>query len=57
MDLRDSDVEAAFRAELRAWLDRTLPELPDPPARDDWPRGWRTTPTGSAGCSTPATRA
>ena len=37
MDLRDSDVEAAFRAELRAWLDRTLPELPDPPARDDWP--------------------
>jgi alkylation response protein AidB-like acyl-CoA dehydrogenase len=37
MDLRDSEVEAAFRAELRGWLDRTLPELPSPPARDDWP--------------------
>jgi alkylation response protein AidB-like acyl-CoA dehydrogenase len=37
MDLRDSDVEAAFRAELRVWLERTLPELANPPARDDWP--------------------
>jgi len=37
MDLRDSDAEAAFRAELRHWLERTLPELPTPPGRDDWP--------------------
>ena len=37
MDLRDSDEEAAFRAELREWLERTLPELPEPPGRDDWP--------------------
>ena len=37
MDLRDSDAEAEFRAELRRWLGRTLPELPAPPARDDWP--------------------
>jgi hypothetical protein len=37
MDLRDSDAEAAFRAELRSWLARTLPELPAPPARGDWP--------------------
>jgi alkylation response protein AidB-like acyl-CoA dehydrogenase len=37
MDLRDSDAEAAFRAELREWLERTLPELPLQPGRDDWP--------------------
>jgi alkylation response protein AidB-like acyl-CoA dehydrogenase len=37
VDLRDSDAEAAFRAELRAWLARTLPELDAPPGRDDWP--------------------
>jgi alkylation response protein AidB-like acyl-CoA dehydrogenase len=37
MDLRDSDAETAFRAELRHWLERTLPEVPAPPPRDDWP--------------------
>jgi alkylation response protein AidB-like acyl-CoA dehydrogenase len=37
MDLRLSESDKAFRAELRDWLGRTLPELPAPPARDDWP--------------------
>ncbi len=37
MDLRYSDADEAFRAELRSWLTRTLAELPEPPARDDWP--------------------
>ncbi len=37
MDLRRSEEDEAFRAELRAWLARALPELDHPPARDDWP--------------------
>jgi hypothetical protein len=37
MDLRYSDADEAFRAELRAWLTQSLGELPSPPARDDWP--------------------
>ena len=37
MDLRLSESDEAFRAELRDWLARTLPELPTEPARDDWP--------------------
>ncbi len=37
MDLRYSEHDEAFRTELRAWLARTLPELPEHPARDDWP--------------------
>jgi alkylation response protein AidB-like acyl-CoA dehydrogenase len=37
VDLRYSESDDALRAELRAWLARTLPELPAPPARDDWP--------------------
>jgi alkylation response protein AidB-like acyl-CoA dehydrogenase len=37
MDLRLSESDEAFRAELRAWLGRSLPELPAAPARDDWP--------------------
>src|SRR5919109_757995 len=36
MDLRYTEGEQAFRRELRAWLDRTLPALPPPPRRDDW---------------------
>ena len=36
MDLRDSEADAAFRAELREWLDRTLPQLPKHPDREDW---------------------
>ena len=37
MDLRYSESDEAFRAELREWLSRTLPELPEHPVRDDWP--------------------
>lgn len=37
MDLRLSESDEAFRAELRAWLARVLPELASAPARDDWP--------------------
>ncbi len=37
MELRDTPAEAELRAELRAWLQRVLPELPAPPGRDDWP--------------------
>jgi alkylation response protein AidB-like acyl-CoA dehydrogenase len=36
MDLRDSDADAAFRAELRGWLERTVPHLPSVPEREDW---------------------
>jgi alkylation response protein AidB-like acyl-CoA dehydrogenase len=37
MQLRDDETEAAFRAQLREWLETELPKLPDPPGRDDWP--------------------
>jgi alkylation response protein AidB-like acyl-CoA dehydrogenase len=37
MDLRYSEADEAFRAELRSWLAESLPQLPAPPARDDWP--------------------
>lgn len=37
MDLRYSASEASFRAELRAWLAATLPELGPAPATTDWP--------------------
>jgi alkylation response protein AidB-like acyl-CoA dehydrogenase len=36
VDLRYSETDDAFRAQLRAWLARTLPELPFRPARGDW---------------------
>jgi alkylation response protein AidB-like acyl-CoA dehydrogenase len=36
MDLRDSPSEAALRADLRAWLDEQLPQLPPAPAPEDW---------------------
>ena len=36
MDLRDSEADAAFRAEVREWLERTLPSLPPHPEREDW---------------------
>src|SRR6478736_4183384 len=44
MDLRNSDADEAFRAELRAWLAAELPQLPPQPARDDWDarRRWDT---------------
>ena len=37
MDLRYSDAEQAFRSSLRAWLEATLPGLPDKPSPEDWP--------------------
>lgn len=36
MDLRHTPEQEAFRADLRAWLGRTLPTLPPEPDRDDW---------------------
>src|SRR5438105_8419299 len=38
MDLRWSEEDERFRAELRAWLDYALPVLGPPPDRDDWKR-------------------
>jgi alkylation response protein AidB-like acyl-CoA dehydrogenase len=37
VNLADTPEEAAFRAELRAWLDDAIPTVPPPPAPDDWP--------------------
>ncbi len=37
MDLRYTDAEEAFRRELRAWLEATVPALPERPDPDDWP--------------------
>ena len=37
MDLRYTDAEEAFRRELRAWLEATLPGLPPRPDPNDWP--------------------
>jgi hypothetical protein len=36
VDLRYSASDEGFRAELRAWLEETLPALSPPPAPDDW---------------------
>ncbi|MEZ5169380.1 MAG: acyl-CoA dehydrogenase family protein [Acidimicrobiia bacterium] len=36
MDLRYTDADEAFRSELRAWLEATLPGLPELPGRDAW---------------------
>ena len=36
MELRYTEEEEAFRAELRAWLDEAVPAFPAPPDRDDW---------------------
>lgn len=36
MDLRYTADEDAFRADLRGWLAKVLPELPAAPDRDDW---------------------
>jgi alkylation response protein AidB-like acyl-CoA dehydrogenase len=35
--LRDTEDEAAFRAELRAWLAESVPKLPPQPDHTDWP--------------------
>ncbi|MHB8439186.1 MAG: acyl-CoA dehydrogenase family protein [Acidimicrobiales bacterium] len=37
MDLRYSAAEEAFRAELRAWLERVVPTLGPAPSHLDWP--------------------
>jgi alkylation response protein AidB-like acyl-CoA dehydrogenase len=37
MDLRYSRSEDRFRAEVRAWLELSLPSLPSPPDAADWP--------------------
>jgi len=62
VDLRFDAGELAFRARLRAWLAETLPTLPPPPDRDDWPArrrhdtGWqrRLFEAGYAGVDWPA---
>ncbi|MEU3772295.1 acyl-CoA dehydrogenase [Streptomyces sp. NPDC032472] len=37
MDLSYTEEEQEFRARLRAWLAKVLPELPPKPSADDWP--------------------
>ncbi|MCY0931946.1 acyl-CoA dehydrogenase [Streptomyces sp. H27-H1] len=37
MDLTYTEEEQEFRARLRAWLAKVLPELPARPSPDDWP--------------------
>ncbi|HMK62182.1 MAG TPA: acyl-CoA dehydrogenase family protein [Acidimicrobiales bacterium] len=37
MDLRYSDTEEAFRADLRRWLEDVVPRLPPEPSPFDWP--------------------
>ncbi len=62
MRLRETPGEQAFRAELRAWLDETLPTLPPEPPFEDWTAkraydtGWqrRLFDAGYAGVSWPA---
>ena len=62
MKLKETEAEAAFRAELRDWLKETLPTLPPPPEQhDDWvakrayDTGWqrRLFDAGYAGTSWP----
>jgi alkylation response protein AidB-like acyl-CoA dehydrogenase len=36
MDLRYSEAEEKFRAELRAWLEKAVPEHGSPPSSHDW---------------------
>lgn len=62
MRLRDTAEEAAFRAELRAWLADVLPTVGPPPPPEDWPAkraydtGWqrRLHDAGYAGLAWPA---
>ena len=43
MDLRYTEEEEAFRAELRAWLDEVLPDVPPEPDATTGPRRRATT--------------
>ncbi len=62
MDLRYSDEDEAFRAELRNWLEAAVPAHGEPPDHDDWPArrayeaGWQRTlhEAGYAGLHWPA---
>jgi alkylation response protein AidB-like acyl-CoA dehydrogenase len=62
MDLRYTDAEQAFRAELRAWLEPAVATYPPEPAVDDWAArrewdtGWqhRLFDAGYAGINWPA---
>ena len=49
MDLRYSESDEAFRAALRDWLERTLPQMPSHPAWDDWAGRRRFDTEGPAG--------
>jgi len=44
VDLRYSESDERFRAEVRAWLAEALPNIPPKPPLDDWParRAWDT---------------
>src|SRR5258707_15719614 len=44
MDLRYTDAEQQFRADLRAWIGDELPDLGPEPDREDWDarRAWDT---------------
>ena len=53
MDLRWSEEDETFRAELRAWLEPALRVLGQPPARDDW-KGRRRCPRARHVTSWPA---
>jgi alkylation response protein AidB-like acyl-CoA dehydrogenase len=37
VDLRESQAERAFRAEVRAWLEQAVPRMGPPPPALDWP--------------------
>jgi len=62
MDLRPSREDEAFRAEIRAWLEKEVPAHGAPPAADDWPArraydtGWqhKLFDAGLAGIAWPA---
>ncbi len=62
MDLRDTEADAAFRAELRSWLSEAVPAVGPSPAHEDWAgrraydTGWqrRLHDAGWAGVNWPA---